>query len=93
LRVGYFGDAAPAIANNLGIIHYLTGRSESAAEYFRRSLAAQQGGLAKKARTLRNLVLATGGRIPADVLTSNELAELLNRYSTLRSTNVDISSL
>jgi tetratricopeptide (TPR) repeat protein len=93
LRVGYLGEAAPAIANNLGAIHYLTGRLESAVECFRQSLTAQRGGLAKIARTLRNLVVASGGRIPADVLSSNELAELLNRYSILRSTNVDIYSL
>jgi tetratricopeptide (TPR) repeat protein len=93
LRAGYLGEAAPAIANNLGAIHYLTGRLDSAVECFRQSLATQRGGLAKIARTLRNLVVASGGRIRADVLTSNELAELLNRYSIIRSTNVDISSL
>jgi hypothetical protein len=60
LRVGYLGEVAPAIANNPGVIHYLTGRSESAVECFRQSLTTQCGGLAKIARTLRNLVLGSG---------------------------------
>jgi hypothetical protein len=93
LRVGYLGEVAPAVNNNLGAIHYLTGRMESAVECFRQSLATRPRGLATTARTLRNLTVASSGGIPGIALTSDELADLVNRYSALRSVNVDLSSL